>query len=154
HENPAFRFDAEVRGAQVSWCPYPGVPGVAAISSGEYHHQPEWYRNFLYEEERARGLDATEDLASPGVFRFRLGHVGCEAILASGAGSTLDLDCGRAAWLAAHRTAERQRRRSFASRLQRSADAYLVRRGDGQTIVAGYPWFTDWGRDTFIALRG
>src|SRR5262249_5047411 len=51
-------------------------------------------------------------------------------------------------------TAERQRRRSFASRLQRSADAYLVRRGDGQTIVAGYPWFTDWGRDTFIALRG
>ncbi|HEY9506827.1 MAG TPA: amylo-alpha-1,6-glucosidase, partial [Gemmatimonadales bacterium] len=33
-------------------------------------------------------------------------------------------------------------------------DAYLVRRGDGKTIIAGYPWFTDWGRDTFIALRG
>jgi predicted glycogen debranching enzyme len=30
----------------------------------------------------------------------------------------------------------------------------LVRRGAGKTIVAGYPWFTDWGRDTFIALRG
>ena len=39
-------------------------------------------------------------------------------------------------------------------RLHRAADAYLVRRGDGLTIVAGYPWFTDWGRDTFIALRG
>ena len=36
----------------------------------------------------------------------------------------------------------------------RAADAYLVRRGSGRTIVAGYPWFTDWGRDTFIALRG
>ena len=43
---------------------------------------------------------------------------------------------------------------AFASRLERSADAYLVTRGAGRTIVAGYPWFTDWGRDTFIALRG
>ena len=31
---------------------------------------------------------------------------------------------------------------------------YLVQRGAGRTIVAGYPWFTDWGRDTFIAVRG
>jgi predicted glycogen debranching enzyme len=38
--------------------------------------------------------------------------------------------------------------------LHRAADAYLVKRGAGTTIVAGYPWFTDWGRDTFIALRG
>jgi len=38
--------------------------------------------------------------------------------------------------------------------LRRAADAYVVRRGSGKTIVAGYPWFTDWGRDTFIALRG
>ena len=30
----------------------------------------------------------------------------------------------------------------------------MVRRGRGLTIVAGYPWFSDWGRDTFIALRG
>ncbi len=44
--------------------------------------------------------------------------------------------------------------RRFASPLARAADAYLVQRGIGLTIVAGYPWFTDWGRDTFIALRG
>ena len=42
----------------------------------------------------------------------------------------------------------------FPSRLERNADAYLVARGDGRTIVAGYPWFTDGGGDTFIALRG
>src|SRR5205814_82592 len=42
----------------------------------------------------------------------------------------------------------------FPSPLHRAADAYLVRRGTGMTIVAGYPWFTDWGRDTFIAMRG
>ena len=46
------------------------------------------------------------------------------------------------------------RRSAFATPLDRSADAYLVRRGAGRTIIAGYPWFTDWGRDTFIAVRG
>ena len=51
--------------------------------------------------------------------------------------------------------AETTRRAGASARpLQRAADAYVVRRGDGKTIIAGYPWFTDWGRDTFIALRG
>ena len=49
---------------------------------------------------------------------------------------------------------EAQRRAAFAGSAERAADAYLVARGAGKTIVAGYPWFTDWGRDTFIALRG
>jgi len=49
---------------------------------------------------------------------------------------------------------ERNRRAAFPSALDKAADAYLVRRKGGQTLVAGYPWFTDWGRDTFIAVRG
>ena len=52
------------------------------------------------------------------------------------------------------RAAERRRREAFPTPLDRAADAYLVQRGAGRTIVAGYPWFTDWGRDTFVALRG
>ena len=56
----------------VAWQPYDGVPGVAAISNGRYQHEPEWYRNFLYQQERERGLDDTEDLASPGTFNFDL----------------------------------------------------------------------------------
>jgi predicted glycogen debranching enzyme len=52
------------------------------------------------------------------------------------------------------RIAERRRRESFPTALDRAADSYLVRRGSGRTIVAGYPWFTDWGRDTMIALPG
>ena len=43
---------------------------------------------------------------------------------------------------------------SCATPLRRAGDAYLVRGGRGTTIVAGYPWFTDWGRDTFISMRG
>lgn len=72
HENPAFRFEAEVRSEYVRWQPYADVPGVVALTNGEYRHQPDWYRDFQYEEERARGLDDTEDLATAGVFRFSL----------------------------------------------------------------------------------
>ena len=39
-------------------------------------------------------------------------------------------------------------------REQRIANSYIVQRGEGKTIIAGYPWFGDWGRDTFIAMRG
>ena len=49
---------------------------------------------------------------------------------------------------------ELQRRKELNGRLNRSADSYIVKRETGKTIIAGYPWFTDWGRDTFIALRG
>src|SRR5437667_6893262 len=52
------------------------------------------------------------------------------------------------------RTIEQARRQYFSSPLERAADAYLVKRGKGKTLIAGYPWFGDWGRDTFIALRG
>jgi predicted glycogen debranching enzyme len=52
------------------------------------------------------------------------------------------------------RDAERARRAQSPTPIHRAVDAYLVRRGHGLSIVAGYPWFTDWGRDTFISLRG
>ena len=55
---------------------------------------------------------------------------------------------------AAFATTEQERRSQFESRLHAAADAYIVQRDDGKTIIAGYPWFTDWGRDTLIALRG
>ena len=147
HENPAFRFDAEVSGDRVAWRPYLGLPAIVARSNGAYVHRSDWYRNFLYAEERARGLDHVEDLASPGIFRWDLSRGEAHWTLAAG-------EREAAADLASVRAVEARRRRRFPSRLHRAADAYLVRRGSGKTIVAGYPWFTDWGRDTFIALRG
>ncbi len=123
-------------------------------TNGVYSHGPDWYRNFLYAEERARGLDFLEDLASPGTFRFDLsGGEGVWLMAAEGHESALGEGRAEAA-LEALRSAERSRRAAFPDRLERAADAYLVRRGSGKTIVAGYPWFTDWGRDTFISLRG
>jgi predicted glycogen debranching enzyme len=148
-ENDAFRFDATVDGPRVSWQPYASLPAVVAVSNGAYAHEPFWYRSFLYEDERARGLDHVEDLGAPGVFRFDLADAAVLAFAADGAGPT---DEGASFETVAE--AERARRAAFPTRLHRAADAYLVRRGSGRTIVAGYPWFTDWGRDTFIALRG
>jgi predicted glycogen debranching enzyme len=156
HENPAFRFAADVQHEQIMWTPYPGVPGVVALTNGSYAPDPQWYRGFQYDEERARGLDFVEDLAAPGVLHWDLAEADAVLILAAvGApGRPSSSDTVAAATYARLRRAERARRARFASRLLRAADAYVVRRGEGKTIVAGYPWFTDWGRDAFIALRG
>ncbi len=155
HENPLFRFDAEQgTGGLRRFRPYEGVPAVIVRSNGDDLPVRDWYRNFLYVEERSRGLDFLEDLASPAIFRFDLD--GAEAVwIAAAEGHEGVLAGGDAPeTLEALRSSERRRRASFAGRLDRAADAYLVRRGSGLTIVAGYPWFTDWGRDTFISLRG
>jgi predicted glycogen debranching enzyme len=157
HENAAFAFQPEVsgEGARVAWRPYPGLPGIVARTNGRYAHEPLWYRRFLYAEEQRRGLDSLEDLATPGSFQFDLAAGEAVLILATDAGDAARDAAPDARTLAQElRAAETRRRRRFADPLDRAADGYLVRRGQGRTIVAGYPWFTDWGRDTFIALRG
>jgi predicted glycogen debranching enzyme len=156
HENGAFGFEPERRADRLVWHPYNGLPAVHAVTNGEYHHQPDWYRNFRYDEEAARGLDASEDLAAPGVFSWNLaGRDGC-LVFAAAPEAEDALPPGVSAIEVVTRVhaSELERRKAFASPLHRAADAYLVKRGSGKTIVAGYPWFTDWGRDTFIALRG
>jgi predicted glycogen debranching enzyme len=155
-ENPAFNFDPEISGPQIVFRPYAGVPAIALVSNGKYIHDPVWYHGFLYEQERDRGLDDTEDLASPGLLRFDLSRedaiVLLEARFPGKAAIAEEAAVGRLARTL--RGTEERRRLAFPSRMQRAADDYIVRRGSGKTIVAGYPWFLDWGRDTFIAMRG
>ena len=156
HENGAFRFAPEGRDGRLVWRPYDGVPAVIARASGDYTHAPLWYRDFRYDEELARGLDGREDLAAPGEFRFDLAAGEAVLLLAAeghdaGIGAAGESAADAAARL---QRSERKRRAAFASPLDRAADAYVVQRGDGRTLIAGYPWFTDWGRDTLIALRG
>jgi predicted glycogen debranching enzyme len=155
-ENPAFSFAAAQTGGNVSWRPYPSKPAISALTNGSYRHDPAWYRNFLYGVEQQRGLDHTEDLASPGIFTWPL--AGGDAVMVLRAGD------GRAVRPARHaaRVFEYEASRRAASpsaggvgpQLLRSAASYVADRGRGSTIIAGYPWFTDWGRDSFIALRG
>lgn len=157
-ENGAFDFTATPDGEKVRWHPYESLPGICAMFSanGHYTHEPIWFRNFLYAEERARGMDATEDLASPGVFEWDLSAGEAVWLLATADSPALDdqreLKVG--SFAEGLRETERERRAAFPTRLHRAADAYIVKGRHGKTILAGYPWFTDWGRDTFIALRG
>jgi predicted glycogen debranching enzyme len=150
HENPAFRFDVGRTHDCLRFSPYEGLPDIALRTSGRWEPGPLWFRRFRYREEAARGLDAVEDLASPGHVDLELGSE--RAFVAFGwvkrgaAAATGDL-----AGLAERERARRLQVRSF---LELSAEAYVVERGSGHTIVAGYPWFTDWGRDTFISIRG
>src|SRR5881398_243743 len=83
HENSAFHFETEQNGQRVTFRSYDGVPAIIAYSNGSYTHEPTWYRNFFYSEELARGLDAVEDLASPGVFEFSLSQKSAVLMLAA-----------------------------------------------------------------------
>ncbi|MEO9189720.1 MAG: glycogen debranching enzyme N-terminal domain-containing protein, partial [Acetobacteraceae bacterium] len=146
-ENAGFDFAATVRAGNVAWRPYASLPAIAALTNGAYTHAPQWYRNFLYTAERDRGLDCIEDLGSPGVFAFDLA---APAVMILRAGDGLSV---RAASRAA-RLLESERARRATPAIARAAGAYFADRGDGETVIAGFPWFTDWGRDSFIALRG
>ena len=157
HENPSFRFDAAAGDGHVSWYPYDGLPQVTAYSNGRYEHGPIWYRSFLYEEERKRGMDCIEDLASPGVISWDLQQDDAVLILAAQGHEGVVLEHGdvadaRSAYIAIQ---DREaRRRQGMPVLHRAAEAYIADGRHGKTILAGFPWFTDWGRDAFIALRG
>ena len=151
-ENDACSWDATVVGGNVAWRLYAGRPGVTMLTTGRYEHDPAWYRQFSYQLERERGLDHLEDLASPGVFRFELDESAPETMVVLKPG---DAPLGDAAACAADlRARELAQRQQVPDLIERAARVHLVRRGSGLTIIAGYPWFADWGRDTFIAIRG
>jgi predicted glycogen debranching enzyme len=155
HENSNFGFEPSTQADTVRWQPYPGVPAIVARSRGKYRQTSDWYRNFLYTAERDRGLDFIEDLAAPGTFTWQLNDQNREAVLtftAEGFAETGPNDLEE--WIADLRRSERERRELISDSVEQAADSYLVQRGAGKTIIAGYPWFSDWGRDTFISIRG
>ncbi len=157
HENGSLSREAAIEEGRVTWQLYPGVPSVRAFHSGSYRHAPDWYRQVQFPRERERGLDDAEDWWSPGEFRFDLSSGSARTLaFTSEPVETLDV-----AALTEQEQARRGRLKrpgpaaeSLAGKLRLAADAYVAGRGTGQTVIAGYPWFTDWGRDTFISLPG
>lgn len=150
-ENPACDVSPQIAGGNAAWRPYAGQPATACLTNGTYRHDPCWYRHFFYTEECRRGLDCTEDLVSPGVFSYASGSADPVMILRAGDGIS-----ARAAPLAARILETRARRTSSNDALAAAVRAYLIERpaDGGCGLIAGYPWFGEWGRDTFIALRG
>ena len=114
--------------------------------------------NSLYTGSATAGLEHLEDLASPALAAsISIAAATRCRLVAADTPETRTLLAGsdpEARWRGGLAAPGGAARAGFPGRLERAADAYVVRRGAGRTIVAGYPWFTDWGRDTFIALRG
>jgi predicted glycogen debranching enzyme len=157
HENSAVRAQTASAGDDVVVDPYEGCPPLhLRLAGAEWRDDPCWYRSFEYARERERGLDFTEDLWSPGTIGVPL-QPGKPWGLLAWAGP-----------IPANRTAtgvvasERTRLRALAGGsegllgdLRRAAAAFVVKRGEsGRSVIAGYHWFADWGRDTMIALPG
>ncbi len=115
-----------------------------------------WYRNFQYSMEQYRGLDFEEDLFNHGTFTIEMQAGSRLGIIIS-----LDNPNQRDAFVLFE--AEQKRRQELIKhvsdaniqRLVLASDQFIVKRGENlKTVIAGYHWFSDWGRDTMISLTG
>ena len=113
--------------------------------TGAYHPQPEWCDNIPHPVEQTRGQTGSGDAYSPGWF---------EIPLAKGADATLTLTAEPENLAAAASRTPQTAIRNFEAQLELAAKQFVVRRDDGKTVIAGYPWFLDWGRDSLICARG
>jgi predicted glycogen debranching enzyme len=155
HRNDGLNPAVEMAEGRATVEPYPGLPPLHfAHDAVDVHVTGDWFNNFEYDVERERGLDFQEDLFNPLVARFDLSRKPAATIIAS-------TEIRDAAQAPAMRRAEVERRVQLVATspphlqdLVAAADQFIVKRGDLKTIIAGYPWFSDWGRDTMIALPG
>ena len=150
------------------------VPFYLKSSGVTWTAQHEWYREYFLPAERERGLDDHEDRLCAGLFRCQL-RVGesVTIVVSTEANAALDGEQARSqqtnhdwklyqAWQGHHAkisAARAEDEPGWLWQLVLAADQFLVERQfpdqtKGQSIIAGYPWFSDWGRDTMIALPG
>lgn len=140
----------------VSVRPYPSLPPLFfSNNAAAIEKSGTWYKNFEDEIEQERGFDYTEDLFQPFVMTFDL-SADVMTIVSTEPHDVRDLP--------KFEKSEIQRRSGliktaqasdeFTQQLVLAADQFIVDRGVGETVIAGYPWFSDWGRDTMIALPG
>jgi predicted glycogen debranching enzyme len=167
---PGWRMRVEGVPGGLQVLAYEGARPVRFLAPGaEVTPAHVWYEGFRLRREEERGLDAQEDHLHVGTVRATL-PPGGELTLVCSAEAAPSGD-GEAAWqrrqqeeqdlLTRWRAAEPAAGRAPAwiARLVLAADQFVVRRPTaddpgGMSVIAGYPWFGDWGRDTMICLPG
>lgn len=155
-EDNSFNGDYKLSENTVSIQPFSEMPALYfAHNAGAVEKSGFWYRDFHYAIEKERGFDFTEDLFQPFMLRFDLSAPA--AVIAStnpqrisGAENFESNEIERRAGLVERAGVADD----YTKQLILAADQFIVSRGDGKTVIAGYPWFSDWGRDTMIALNG
>ncbi len=150
-----------------------GAPSYDIIGVGaEVVIQPQWFWQFKHRHESARGLDDLEDLFHPASFAFKLDAGSVVSVILTAephpplatyqakTAEEIRQKSLRAQWKIGWPTRLSADETELVDRLVLAADQFLVQRHDpsggplGMSVIAGYPWFTDWGRDTLIALPG
>lgn len=138
---------------------FPGAhPYRVTCHGAAFIRDPAWHWNFRHRVESERGLDDREDLFRPGRFTLTVAEAGHADLVINAAAET-------PATLSVVRDDYRMRRETLLQalpgdappwirQLVLAADQFVAERHGGGTIIAGYPWFEDWGRDTMIALTG
>jgi len=150
-----------------------GIGMIIGSERAKFEKKENWYYDMVYEREKERGLDYTENHFSPGVFTFN-GQGRFHLLCFGGFDTQLEGEFSRL-FSTNHEfydfLKKREKKRiehilshfnkiSSASHdphlniLVKSADDFIVERGNGKSIIAGYHWFGDWGRDTMISVNG
>ena len=158
HENGALNPQVETENGHTTFRPYNDLPALhLAHDPAEIDPNGFWYRNFQYAVEQERGLDFAEDLFSPCALTFDLNAATTVTIIAStdrhdarNAGSYREAEIERRSTINKHTNATNE----LVVALTAAANQFVVARERGETVIAGYHWFADWGRDTMIALPG
>jgi len=158
HANNAVNTHASFHDSVFSTQMYQSTPSVfIKIPGAGYVANPQWFYNFHYSVEEYRVLDSTEDLYSPGKFSVQLKEGDLLGIIIS----TENPQHDNAIELLQQEEARRKallpvdEENDTIRQLVLAADQFIVKRGpDLKTVIAGYHWFTDWGRDTMISLPG
>jgi len=166
-ENSSLQWKVDKGANSLRVEPDSGMPPVFITTSipGEFHPAPGWYNNFEYHEERDRGYDWREDLYQPGIMEIPVaeGAVVFVSVSLSPSGEAFSEQWRKeetrredaATLVASHLSGYDQEDRDNLQMLTRAAEQFLIRTPGGRpAIVAGYHWFTDWGRDSLISLPG
>jgi predicted glycogen debranching enzyme len=127
--------------------------------AGEYHPQPEWCVNIPHPVEQSRGQTGSGDAFSPGWFELPLPKGASVTLVATAetdesSVGVQDLACAGNTLKLELQYPGSELGASFEKQLLHAAKQFVVRRDQGKTVIAGYPWFLDWGRDSLICARG
>jgi predicted glycogen debranching enzyme len=131
---------------------YEGFPSLKMQFSSkvEFVHVPDWYIGVEYPEEQKRGYDYSEDLFTPGFFELKAKKGDIIVFSAS----TKEEKTSGLKQKFTKTVSGKIPRDSYINCLRNAAQQFIEKRGGKTLIIAGYPWFGSWGRDTFIALPG
>lgn len=126
---------------------------------GRFHAEPEWCFNIPHPVEQSRGQEDTGDAFSPGWFEIPMPGGTTATMRISAEPASREEPATTSPKSDAPRTgvakaASGEAADPFEEALRHACQAFVVRRDAGKTIIAGYPWFLDWGRDTLICARG